>query len=180
MSAHHSTRLCSPLKTVLGKIGDRYQAYCTTYKMHTVAICHGGADHPLDRGMDILREDPEHTDINNENTHSLDATVTLGGPEAVGHLKDLVYDNEDKLTALTREISELHQSVGAGEGQLAETLDSIEHELQNLLIALHQPPSPTPTEPFREVIHTIHRYPVYHTEAVRSHELNTAGYSCFQ
>ena len=32
MSACHSTRSCSPLKTVLGKIGDRYQANCTTYK----------------------------------------------------------------------------------------------------------------------------------------------------
>ena len=44
------------------------------------------------------------------------------------------------------------QQVEAGEGQRAETLDCIGHELQNLLIALHQPPPPTPTEPFREVI----------------------------
>ena len=31
-------------------------------------------------------------------------------------------------------------------------LDCTEHELQNLSIALHPPPPPTPTEPFREVI----------------------------
>ena len=39
-----------------------------------------------------------------------------------------------------------------GEGQPAETLDHIGHELQNLLIALHQPPPPAPAEPLREVI----------------------------
>ena len=38
----------------------------------------------------------------------------------------------------------------AGEGQPAETLDHIEHELQNLSIALHQPPAPA--EPLGEVI----------------------------
>ena len=45
-------------------------------------------------------EDPEHTDIDNESTHSLDATVVPGGPEAVGHSEDLVYGNQNKLTAL--------------------------------------------------------------------------------
>ena len=32
-------------------------------------------------------------------------------------------------------------------------MDHIEQELQNLSLALQPPPSPTPTEPFREVIH---------------------------
>ena len=31
-------------------------------------------------------------------------------------------------------------------------MDHIEHELQNLSIALHPPPPPTPTEPFSGVI----------------------------
>ena len=81
MSACHSTRMHSLLKTVLGKIGDRYQAYCTTYIMHAMATHHEGAGCPLDRGMDILTEDPEHADIDNESTHSLDTTVALGGLE---------------------------------------------------------------------------------------------------
>ena len=72
-----------------------------------MATCHGGAGHPLDRGWNILTEDPEHADINNESTISSDATVALGGPEAVGHLKDPVYSNQDKLTALMREINNL-------------------------------------------------------------------------
>ena len=83
MSTCHSTRSHPPLKTVLGKIGDCYQAYCTTYKMHAMATHHAGAGHPLDRSFDIPAEDPEHADINNDSTHSLDATVALGGPEAV-------------------------------------------------------------------------------------------------
>ena len=70
MSAHCSTRVHSPLKTVLGKIGDRYQVYCTTYKTHTIATNHGGAGCLLNRGMDIHTEDPECADIDNESTHS--------------------------------------------------------------------------------------------------------------
>ena len=120
--------------------------------MHAMATHHGGAGHLLDKGMDILTEDPEHADIDNESTHSSDATVALGGSEAEGHPKDLIYDNQDRLTTLTREINDLYHRVEAGEGQPAETLDCIEHELHNLSIALHQPPLPTPTEPFREVI----------------------------
>ena len=64
---------------MLGKIGDRYQAYFTTYKTHAMVTHHGGKGHTLDRGTDILTEDPEYVDINNESTHSLDATVALEG-----------------------------------------------------------------------------------------------------
>ena len=119
--------------------------------MHTMATHHGGAGHPLDRGLDILTEDPELADINN-NTHSSDATVALGGPEAVGHPEDPVYDNQDRLTTLMREINDLYQRVVAGEGQPAETIDYMQHELQNLSIAIHQPQPPAPAEPLGEVI----------------------------
>ena len=79
MSAYCSTRMCSPLKTMLRKIGDRYQAYCTTYKKHAMANCYRGAGCPLDRGINLNAEDPEPTDIDNESTHRSDATVTRGG-----------------------------------------------------------------------------------------------------
>ena len=72
-----------------------------------MATCHEGVGCPLDRGMGIHTEDPEHTDIDNESTHSSDATVGLGGPEAEAHPKDPVYNNHDKLTVLTREINDL-------------------------------------------------------------------------
>ena len=49
MSACHNPRLCSPLKTVLNSLGDTYQAYCNTYKTHTMATHHGGSRQPLDR-----------------------------------------------------------------------------------------------------------------------------------
>ena len=51
MSAHCSLRSHSPLKTVFGKIGDTYQAYCHTYKTHAMATCHGGSGQPLDRDI---------------------------------------------------------------------------------------------------------------------------------
>ena len=151
MSAHHNTRTHSPLKAVLGRIGDQYQAYCTTYKTHAMATHHGGAGHPLNRGLDILTEDTGHADIDNDSTHILDATVALGDPEAVGHPEDPAYGNQDRLTALTREINDLHQRVAAGEGQPAGDLDCIQQELQNLSIAIHQPQTPAPAEPFGEV-----------------------------
>ena len=100
----------------------------------------------------ILTEDPEHADIDNDSTHSLDATVALGGPETAGHPEDPVYNNQGRLKALTREINNLCQRVAAGEGQPAETLDCIQCELQNLLIAIHQPQPPAPAEPFGEVL----------------------------
>ena len=109
MSAHHSARMHSPFETLLWKIGDKYQAYCTTYKTHTMATQHRSRGCPLDTSIDINVEDPEHTDIDNESTHSSDATVSLGGPEVEGHPKDPVYRNHDKLTALIREINDLCQ-----------------------------------------------------------------------
>ena len=77
--------------------------------MHAMATHHGGAGFPLGIGLDILTEDPEPTDIDSEITHSLDATVAVGGPEAVGQPKDLVYSNQDRLTAFMGEINDLHQ-----------------------------------------------------------------------
>ena len=79
--------------------------------MHTMATHHGGAGHTLDRGINIHAEDPGPADIDNESTHSSDATVALGGPEAEGHPKDPVYNNHDKLTAFMREINNLCQWV---------------------------------------------------------------------
>ena len=95
-----------------------------------------------------LTEDPEHADIDNDSNPSLTATVALGGPESVGHPEDPVYNDQDRLTALTREINDLHQTVAAREGQPAENLDCIQHELKNLSIAIHQPQPPAPAEPF--------------------------------
>ena len=77
MSAHCNTRLCSPLKTVVDKIRDQYQAYCTTYKTRAMVTCHRGAGHPLDRYLDILAEVSDHAGVNNDSTHSSDATVAL-------------------------------------------------------------------------------------------------------
>ena len=117
-----------------------------------MATSHGGAGHPLARGLNIFAEVLEHTETDNDSTHSSDVTVAVGGPDTVGHPEDPVYDNQDRLTALMREITDLHQRVAAGEGQPAKTLDCIQHELQNLSIAIYQPQPTAPAEPLREVI----------------------------
>ena len=65
--------------------------------------------YPLDRGINLHVEDPEPTNIDNESTHSSNATVALGGPEAEGHPAGPAYSNHNKLRTLTREINDLHQ-----------------------------------------------------------------------
>ena len=77
MSVHHSIRSCSPCKSVFGKIEDTYQAYCNTYKMHTMATHNRGIGHLLDKDTDLNREDPETAEMEIENTHGFDATVAL-------------------------------------------------------------------------------------------------------
>ena len=96
---------------MLGKIGDKYKAYCSLYKTHTMATCHGGAGHPLDRDINLNVEDLESTGINNDNksTLGLDVTVALGGPEAECHPNDPIYSNQAQMMALMREINYLHQ-----------------------------------------------------------------------
>ena len=60
MSAHHSINSCSPLKSVFRKIGDTYQAYCNTYKIHAMATCHGGIGCPLDKGHWPEQREPKN------------------------------------------------------------------------------------------------------------------------
>ena len=76
-----------------------------------MATHHRGAGCPLGRGIGFSAEDPEPTDIDNESTHRSDATVAFGWPEAEGHPEDPVYSDHNKLTALTRQINDLHQWV---------------------------------------------------------------------
>ena len=79
-----------------------------------------------------------------------DTTIAFGGSEADGHPSELIPSNQAKVTALTRDINDLHQWVEVGKGQPAECLDYIEWELQNLSLALHPQPASTSTttEPF--------------------------------
>ena len=46
MSACHNLSSHSPLKTVLERIGDTYQAYCNTYKTHAMATTMEAWDNP--------------------------------------------------------------------------------------------------------------------------------------
>ena len=57
MSAHHKFRSHSPLKTVLNRLGDTYQAYCNTYNTHTMVTHDGGSRQPLDMDTNMNRKD---------------------------------------------------------------------------------------------------------------------------
>ena len=99
MSACHSLRLHSPLKTVFGKIGDTYQAYCNTYKTHAMATCHGGSGKPLDRDMNMTRDNQTAVDADVEDMQNFH-------PVETDHFEDLEHNNPTKLTAITRKLDD--------------------------------------------------------------------------
>ena len=81
MLACHNLRSHSPLKTVLSRLGDSYQAYVNTYKTHTMATCHRGTGQPLDRDTAKNAHDADipndyhHDDMDNfENTEQKNHT----------------------------------------------------------------------------------------------------------
>ena len=96
MSTHHSLRSCSPLKTVLGKIGDTYQAYCHTHKTHAMVNHHGGSGQHPDR------------DINAHETTDSE----IEGAQEFHHVNDFENSEPNKptrLSAITRELDDLWQ-----------------------------------------------------------------------
>ena len=132
----------SQLKTMLGKIGDRYQSYCTTYKTHAMNTHHGGTEH-TDKGRDLDPhiEDTRGMDIgpcnNNKSRNSSDTMIASRGSQVDGHLSDLLLNSQANLGILAREISSLRQCIEA-RGQSVERLDHIDHldqELWNLSCA---------------------------------------------
>ena len=56
----------------------------------------------MDRDIDVTRETHKLTDNDIENTQNFH-------PVETGHFEDLEHKNSAKLTALTREIDDLHQ-----------------------------------------------------------------------
>ena len=74
-----------------------------------MAACHGGSRNPMDRDIDVTRETQTTTDTNVGDTQDFH-------PEETDHFEDLEHNNATKLTALTRELDDLHQWVQAGEG----------------------------------------------------------------
>ena len=96
MSAHCSLRSHSPLKTVFGKIGDTYQAYCHTYKIHAMATHHGGSEQPLDRDITA------HKSTDTEIEHALEFHHVN-----TNDFEELDPNNPARLTILTRELNDL-------------------------------------------------------------------------
>ena len=80
--------------------------------MHTMVTHHRGTECQVDRDINLHMEDME--DINtghNDNvsaSHS-DTTIAFGGSEKDGQPSKLIPSNQAKLTALARELCDLHQ-----------------------------------------------------------------------
>ena len=87
---------------VFRKIGDTYQAYSNTYKTHTMATHCRDSGSPLDRDIDVTRQAQKTADANIEDIQDFNTVET-------NHFEDLKYNSPAKLTALTKEIHDLHQ-----------------------------------------------------------------------
>ena len=109
MSACHTFRSCSPLKTVLGRLEDTYQAYCNTYKTHAMATCHQGSGQPLDRVTTMPREKQPVVDTNVELQQDFH-------PEDTDQFENLEYNNPNRLHVIGRDKDDLHQTIQAEEG----------------------------------------------------------------
>ena len=123
-----------PLKTVLNRLGDTHQAYCNTYKTHTMATHHEGSGQPLNRD-----DTPNGRDTNANILHDYHH-------EDRGDFEDIEQENHTNLATLTMELDALHHRIKAGEGQPVETLYDIEHKIQRLSIALHPSAQPEPLD----------------------------------
>ena len=98
MSACCSLRSCSPLKTVFGKTGNTYQAYCHTYKIHAMATHHGGSGQPLD-GDFTTHETTEYEIEHAQEFHHVNTN----------DFKESEPNNPTRLIAITRELDDLCQ-----------------------------------------------------------------------
>ena len=99
MSVHHNLRSHSPLKTVFNKLGDTYQAYCNTYKTHTMATHRGGAGQPLD--META-QNGQDTDIPNNYHH-----------EDMDNIENVEQENHTNWAILTQGLDDLCHRVQA-------------------------------------------------------------------
>ena len=134
MPACCSLRSCSPLKSVLNKIGDSYQTYCNTYKSHAMATCHRGAGHPSDRDPNLPEQD---TDIPSNHLEDID------------YFKNVEHETLTALKALTRNLDDLWYRVENAESQPMEAIHCLECELHRLVLNLQ--PS-LPPEPLDKVL----------------------------
>ena len=124
MSAHCSLRSCSLLRTIFGKIGNTYQAYCHTYKIHAMATHHGGSGQPLDRDATITEKDTDVDILHNFHHEDTD------------DFENIEHENHTRLAAITRKLDDLSHRVHIGEGQPMKAQHHIECQLQRLSIAL--------------------------------------------
>ena len=135
MSACCNLRLCSPLKTVLNKLGDSYQTYINTHKMHAMATHHRGTGQPLDR-------DPtphaQGTDIPSDYHH-----------EDTYNFENVEHENHTTLKALSWDLDDLWYRVETAKGQPTEAISHLEHKLHWLSLALC---SSAPPKPLYEVL----------------------------
>ena len=116
-------RLQSLHKSVLGRLGDTYQAYCNTYKTQAMATHHGCSGLPLDRVTDMPREEQPIMDTEVEFQQDFHHKDT-------DEFENLEHNSPDRLHVIRRELDDECVRIQAEEGQPTESLYCIEQELE--------------------------------------------------
>ena len=148
MSACHSLRSHSLLDTVFGKIGDTYQAYCSTYK-HTLWLPTMEAWDSL--WIETLKQTVVVTDV--EVTQDFH-------PEDTDHFEDLEHDNPLRLTAITSKIRWL-TSENSSWGRATQGSFELHRTRVTVTVYITQPTS---------------EHSVFCAKADKLHKLLTTGY----
>ena len=134
MSAHHNFWMHSPLKKVLHKLEDPYNAYINSYKIHGMSTCYGGTSKPSEKDSD-----PQENNI----------TIHDEYQEDINYFENIEPDHHERLRDLTHEIDHLWQKVEANESEPMDGISHLEYKLNRLALTLH--PSTLP-EPIEEVL----------------------------
>ena len=165
MSACCNIRSCSPFKTVFNKLGDTYQAYCNTYKMHAMASHHGGTGKPLDRDAN-----PNGKDTDDNYYH-----------EDTGDFEPIGQENDTNLANLTWELDDMYHRVQAREGQPTEALHCIEslYRMPWTPKANHSPSPISATRTSQQCTETLYRHSMLCPKANKLHKLFITRYNYF-
>ena len=137
------------------------------YKTHTMATCHRGSGHPLDRDINLHVEESKTTGLDNDNesTSGSDTTVALGGSEIEGYHSDIIHSNQAKLTALMREINDLCQWVEAREGTDSREFGLHKTRTTKSLTSASATSFSNTYCTFQRSDMSVHRHVVYHAKA---------------
>ena len=127
MLAHQRLQTHSPIKELLDKLGNSYQAHINFHKTHAMATCYGGIG---------------DTSVNNPESHDMDSDSQDNYQEDVNDLENIEPNHPTGLKHLTHEIEQLRQAIKDNDNDPIDAINHLEQKLNQLAIMLCPPMEP--------------------------------------